>query len=68
MFFPDDAVRVAALSEHVGRWVATEAYAAHVQRRPTRGQFASSERTRRLSFSRSGNKSYLCPMANWWRE
>jgi hypothetical protein len=27
MFFPDDAVRVAALSESVGRWVAVEAYA-----------------------------------------
>ena len=27
MFFPDDAVRVAALSEYVGRWVAAEAYA-----------------------------------------
>jgi hypothetical protein len=27
MFFPNDAVRVAALSELVGRWVAVEAYA-----------------------------------------
>ena len=27
MFFPDDAVRVAALTESVGRWVAVEAYA-----------------------------------------
>ena len=27
MFFPDDAVRAAALSEYLGRWVAAEAYA-----------------------------------------
>jgi len=27
MFFPDDGVRVAALSEYVGRRVAAEAYA-----------------------------------------
>jgi hypothetical protein len=26
-FFPDDVVRVAALSESVGRWVVVEAYA-----------------------------------------
>src|SRR5258705_193673 len=30
MFLPDDAVRVAELSEYVGRWVAAEAYA-HAQ-------------------------------------
>ena len=34
MFFPDDAVRVAALSEYVDRWVAAETYA-HAQRRRT---------------------------------
>jgi len=27
MFLADDAVRVAALTEYVGRWVAAEAYA-----------------------------------------
>jgi hypothetical protein len=31
MFFPDDAVRVAALSEYVGRWVALGTTSPHLQ-------------------------------------
>jgi hypothetical protein len=44
MFFPDEAASVAAFSQHVSCW----SFRAHAQRRPTRRQFTSSERTKRL--------------------